>query len=211
MLPSKTEPVRRRRRDLRPAAVGSAGSLSDDALLAVVALGDGDAVDEFVRRFDRRVYGAAFALVGDRALAQEVTQDTFVRVWRHASTYDPRRGAVSTWVLRITHNLCVDALRVRRPTAVDPLVLLGIDGAAPVAGAGPEDVDLVRRALAALPPEQARAVLLAAMFGYSATTIADLDGIPVATVKTRIRLGMDKLRTELATGGLLHDDKDGRP
>jgi RNA polymerase sigma-70 factor (ECF subfamily) len=204
MQPSKTD-LMRRRRELPPAG-GSARSLSDEALLSVVALGDDDAIEEFVRRFDRRVYGAALAVVSDRALAQEVTQDAFVRVWRHAATYDPRRGGVSTWVLRITHNLCVDALRVRRPVAVDPAVLLGLEGESkPVTGA--DDAELVRRALRGLPRDQARAVLLAAMFGYSASTIAQLDGVPLGTAKTRIRLGLEKLRNELAVGLLDHEEK----
>ena len=174
------------------------GALADDTLLAGVAVGDDAAVDEFINRFERRVYGTALALVGDRSLAQEVAQDTFVRVWRHAATYDPRRGAVRTWVLRITHNLCVDALRVRRPVAVDPMLLFDT---ADDRGGSPERIAhaaAVRAALAELPLEQARAVVMAAMYGYDARTIAERDGVPLATAKTRIRLGMAKLRVGLA-------------
>ena len=109
-----------------PSVWRQAGSISDEALVDGVAIGDADAVEEFIARFERRVYGAALTIVRDVAMAEEVTQDAFVRVWRHAATYDPRRGSVPTWLMRITHNLCVDALRVRRPVAVDPMHLVGI-------------------------------------------------------------------------------------
>ena len=172
--------------------------LTDDTLLAGVAVGDDAAVDEFITRFERRVYGAAISLVGDPSLAQEIAQDTFVRVWRHAATYDPRRGAVHTWVLRITHNLCVDALRVRRPVAVDPLLLFDLADDRAGVSERIAHAATVRGALAELPAEQARAVVMAAMFGYSARSIAERDGVPLATAKTRIRLGMGKLRAHMA-------------
>lgn len=172
-------------------------SISDEALLACIALGEPDAVEEFISRYERRVYGAALTIVRDRSLAQEVAQDAFVRVWRHADTYDPRRGSVNTWLMRITHNLCVDALRVRRPLAVDPVTLLGLTDDQHDPTRDMHAFAPVRHALLTLPPEQARTVLLAAMYGYNAQMISELDRIPLGTAKTRIRLGLEKLRLSL--------------
>ena len=180
-----------------PSAWRDVGSISDETLVEGVAIGDPDAVEEFIARFERRVYGAALTIVRDVAMAEEITQDAFVRVWRHAATYDPRRGSVPTWLMRITHNLCVDALRVRRPVAVDPVNLVGIIDDHPDPTRGTEAMAQMRAALDALPPEQARCVVMAAMYGYNAQVISELDHIPLGTAKTRIRLGLAKLRDTL--------------
>ncbi|MEI8238492.1 MAG: sigma-70 family RNA polymerase sigma factor [Actinomycetota bacterium] len=178
------------------------GTLSDEALIAGVAVGEPDAIDEFLTRFQRRVYGAALAISRDVELAQEITQDTFVRVWRHAATYDPVRGTVVTWLLRITHNVSVDALRVRRPVAIDPESFDSIVDHRPgPARVGDATVE-VRAALRDLPGDQARSVVMAAMYGYTAQQISELDDVPLGTAKTRIRLGLDKLRSALADSDL---------
>ena len=184
-----------------------ATSVTDEALVGGVALGQPDAIDEFISRFERRVYGAAVTIVRDRSLAQEVTQDAFLRVWRHADTYDPRRGSVTTWLMRITHNLCVDALRVRRPLAVDPATLLDLTDGEHDPMRDMHAFAPVRAALRSLPPEQARTVLLAAMYGYNAQMISELDHVPLGTAKTRIRLGLEKLRLSLNE---LHADEELR-
>jgi RNA polymerase sigma factor (sigma-70 family) len=172
-------------------------AVSDEALMAGVAAGHEPALHEFVDRFERRVYGAAIAITRDPALADEITQDTFMRVWRRAESFDPRRGTVIGWVMRITRNIAVDALRVRRPTAVDPMDLVGVHDEAP----GPASVNRVttevRELLGSLPLEQARALLMAGFYGYTAAEIGEMEGVPLGTAKTRIRLGLDKLRTEL--------------
>src|SRR5690349_2083588 len=85
---------------------------SDEALVAGLALGDADAALAFVRRFQRRVYGCALAIVGDRGRAEDVAQEAFVRAWKHAAIFDPRRASVATWLLTITRNLAIDAVRV---------------------------------------------------------------------------------------------------
>lgn len=94
--------------------------LSDDALLAAVALEERDAAAVFIRRFQRRVYGLAVTMIGDAALADDIAQITFERAWRHAGTYDARRASVATWLLTITRNLAIDATRVRRAIPFDP-------------------------------------------------------------------------------------------
>lgn len=88
--------------------------------MAAMAAGEARATVAFVRRFQARVYGLAVSVVGDPGLAEEVAQDAFVRAWRHAARYDPRRGRVASWLLTITRNLAVDALRLRRDQPVDP-------------------------------------------------------------------------------------------
>src|SRR5947208_4845670 len=88
--------------------------LSDEALLAGLGAGDRRAAAAFLGRFERRVYGLALTVVGDAALAEDVAQEALTRAWRHAEAYDPRRGMVATWLLTITRNLAVDALRLRR-------------------------------------------------------------------------------------------------
>jgi len=93
---------------------------SDEALLSGVALGDERAVLIFVRRYQRRLFGLALGIVGDSGMAEDVAQEAFIRILRHAAVYDVRRGSVATWTLTITRNLAIDALRVRRPIPTAP-------------------------------------------------------------------------------------------
>jgi RNA polymerase sigma factor (sigma-70 family) len=172
--------------------------LSDETLLAGLASGDAEAAAAFVRRFQRRVYGLAVTMLRDAVLAEEVAQETFVRAWRHAATYDARRGRVPTWLLAIARNLAIDRARMRSPTPVDPDVIASELDLAHVDS--PIDVgerDRLRRAIASLPDEQRRALVLATYAGRTASEIAELDGVPLGTVKTRIRSAMLKLRESL--------------
>jgi RNA polymerase sigma-70 factor (ECF subfamily) len=175
---------------------------SDEALLAGMATGDERAATELVRRYQGRVYGLAYSVLGESAGAEEVAQEALLRVWRHAAVFDPRRGAVSTWVLTITRNLAIDALRLRRATPVDPDTFSAVP--TPAGERTPEDaamsadgVPAVRAALAALPHEQRRAVVLAAVYGKTAAEISESERIPLGTAKTRIRAGLLKLRAAL--------------
>src|SRR5204863_8978822 len=86
---------------------------SDEGLLAGLAAGDADAAAGFVRRFQGRVYGLAVTILGDAGAAEDVAQETFVRAWRHAATYDARRGAVASWLLTIARNLALDPARLK--------------------------------------------------------------------------------------------------
>ena len=94
--------------------------LSDEALVAGFAAGDSDAATAFVRRHQARVFGLAVTMVGDPAVAEEIAQEAFTRAWRHAESYDTRRGKVSTWLLTITRNLAIDHLRAHRTEPLDP-------------------------------------------------------------------------------------------
>jgi RNA polymerase sigma factor (sigma-70 family) len=89
-------------------------SVSDEALLSGMALGDDQVGLIFVRRYQRRLFGLAVGIVGDSGDAQDVAQEAFIRIFRHAQVFDARRGSVSTWALTITRNLAIDATRIRR-------------------------------------------------------------------------------------------------
>ena len=177
-------------------------ALSDEALLAGLATGDPEAATGFVRRYQSRVYGLAVTILGDAKSAEDVAQETFVRAWRHASTYDARRGTVSAWLLTIARNLALDRARVKGSQPVDPDFLAArlergtpgdeLDEASRIAGR-----ERVRELLVKLPPDQRRVLVLATFFGRTAKEISELDGTPLGTVKTRIRDGLLKLRTRL--------------
>jgi RNA polymerase sigma factor (sigma-70 family) len=171
--------------------------LTDEALIAALATGDAEAATAFVRRFQARVFGLASTMTGDRSVAEEIAQETFVRAWRHAGAYDARRGKVATWLLSITRNLAIDHLRGRRTEPIDPGDLSGRERALWTATGADEatgEVNELRVELAGLPEEQRRALLLASLFGFTAAEIGEMDGIPVGTAKTRIRAAMIKLR-----------------
>jgi RNA polymerase sigma factor (sigma-70 family) len=178
-------------------------NLDDDALLAGMAAGDRHAAEVFVARYAPRVIAVAFAVLGDRGLAEDASQETFCKAWRAAATYDPRRGGVSTWLLAISRNAAIDYLRVRRAQPLDPDAVIALIAdqphhAAPDDGllAGAEAAE-VRRALSRLPEEQRRALLLAAVGGRSAVEVSEVEGIPVGTAKTRIRAALRRMRDTL--------------
>jgi RNA polymerase sigma factor (sigma-70 family) len=173
--------------------------LADDALLAAVGLGEPDAAAVFVRRFQRRIYGLAVTIAGDRTLAEDIAQQAFERAWRHAASFDLRRGSVTTWLLSITRHLAIDAMRVRRAEPFDPEVVAELlpPARTPDPAASAVDRDQLRRLrvqLDALPPEQRRAVLLATIGGRTTAEISAIEGVPLGTAKTRLRSGLRKLR-----------------
>jgi RNA polymerase sigma-70 factor (ECF subfamily) len=178
--------------------------VSDDALVAGLAAGDEDAASAFVRRFQRRVYGLARTIVADERAAEDVAQEAFVRAWRHADTFDHRRGSVVGWLLTITRNLAIDAVRVRRPVTVDPTELVRLDQ--PTGERGPHelaqlgaDTERLRAALAQLPEDQCRAIVLAGLLGYTAREVGEAEDIPLGTAKTRIRTALIRLRATLVS------------
>jgi len=177
--------------------------VADDALLAAMAAGDRDAATAFVRRFQRRVFGVAYAVLGDRTQADDVAQEAFLRAFRHGATFDARRGSVATWLSALTRNLAIDTLRAQRIRPVVHLegYELRIASADPDPGAASVATDERARVLAALrslPPEQCRAVVVTALAGRTARELGELDGIPLGTAKTRVRTGLRRLREVLA-------------
>lgn len=183
------------------------GDISDDALIAGMAMGHEEAAVAFVRRYQRRVFGLALSMVRDPELASDIAQEAFLRAWRHASVFDSRRGPASRWLLTITRNLAVDAVRLRRAAPTDPQDPLWLN----LEGQGRPLDELVvskdaqakvRAALALLPAEQARAIVLASMYGYTAVEIGECEGVPVGTAKSRVRRGLERLRDQAGVGRL---------
>ncbi len=172
--------------------------LSDEALTAGFAAGDRRAATAFVRRFQSRVFGLILSMVGDSAVAEELAQETFSRAWRHAGSYDPRRGRVVTWLLAIARNLAIDHLRARRPEPLDPATIVDPEQAlwtqpGEARERSAEAAEELRAALVDVPEDQRRALLLAALFGYTAREIGTIEQIPLGTAKTRIRAAMQAL------------------
>jgi RNA polymerase sigma factor (sigma-70 family) len=180
---------------------GGVWEASDDALLAGYATGDRDAATLFIRRFESKVFGLALAITRAPVDAEEVAQDAFVRAWRYAASYDARRGSVASWLLGIVRNVAIDRVRVSTrhrevvlgelPTEIDH----DLDSADIVI-----DRDAVLRigaSLQSLPPEQREAVVAVMVYGLSAREVSDASDVPLGTVKTRIRLGLRKLRDQL--------------
>lgn len=178
-----------------------ADRLNDDALLAAIALGDHSAATVFVRRHQRAVYGLALTMCHHRHAAEDVSQQTFERLWRLAGNFDPRRASARTWILTITRRLCIDVLRTTRSIPLDPIDLTAMlpPAATSVEGIGMASVEVhhLRSTLDSLPQEQRRAVVLASMGGHTAAEIAQIEQIPVGTAKTRLRQGLLHLRHQL--------------
>ena len=175
-----------------------ADRLPDETLLAGLGAGDADLAVAFVRRFQRVVYGVALTVTRDPVTAEDVAQQAFEQAWRHAQVYDSRRGSVRAWLTTIAHNLAIDVLRARTSAPVDPAELPALltavtDTPERVAVAHDRAAGL-RRELSRLPAPQARAVAMAGIYGMTAREIADTEGVPLGTAKTRIRDGMQKLR-----------------
>jgi RNA polymerase sigma-70 factor (ECF subfamily) len=171
--------------------------MPDDALLAGLTTGDPEFAVAFVRRFQHKVFGVAMTVTGDAQLAEDVAQQTF----EQAQVYDSRRGSVRTWLTAIAHNLAIDAVRSRRAVPVDPSRMAPLmetitETPERLAVADEESAEL-RRAIAQLPPGQARAIVMAGVYGMTAQQVADLEQVPLGTAKTRIRTALAKLREAL--------------
>jgi len=185
--------------------MGSARDYSgyaDDILIRLIALGQNEALDELYERYHRLVYGVALHMLGqERPAAEEVTLDVFVNVWKQAKSYRPDRARVSTWLASITRYRSIDRLRRRKVRPEGHLAAWDVLETSAAEGPGPEistelalQREQVRGALSTLPPEQRQALALAYYGGYTQSEIASALDLPLGTVKTRIRLGMAKLR-----------------
>jgi RNA polymerase sigma factor (sigma-70 family) len=171
----------------------------DEALVAGMATGDDRAAATFVQRHKGRVFGIALAITANRSTAEDVAQEAFVRAWRHAAVFDPRRASATSWLSTITRNLAIDSLRAQRSLPVEPEDSIWhdveSDQVPPETAAERNDaMDRVRDALRTVPVDQRRALMHSAFYGQSAAEIAETESIPVGTAKSRIRLGLSKVR-----------------
>jgi RNA polymerase sigma-70 factor (ECF subfamily) len=180
------------------------GHASDEALVAGFAAGDPDAAAVFVRRFQAKAFGLALLMTGDRVDADDVAQEAFVRAWRYADSYDPRRGPVVRWLLGIVRNVAMDRLRVRGRRADAELPLSSIGSAAPVdpldvaeSVGVRDDAARIAASMRILPPDQREALMSVTLHGLSVREFSERAGLPLGTAKTRIRLALRKVRDEL--------------
>jgi RNA polymerase sigma-70 factor, ECF subfamily len=176
-----------------------------DLLMAIQEHADATALGALYDRFGRKVYALAYGILRCKPDAEDVLQEVFERVWKKSHTYQSTLGEVKHWLLRIAHNRSINRLKARTLRAAP-----SITGADSAAGGIPEtvansleintDFDIgqyVRTALAYLPEEQRRLIELAFFKGLSHSEIAETEQLPIGTVKTRIRSGIMKLRSEL--------------
>ena len=158
--------------------------------------GDDGAIRTLYGRFGRPVYSLGLRLLGTREAAEELTQDVFLTAWRKAARFDPARGRLSTWLMTIAHNLAVD--RLRRETGVSRPTLVFVDEVPDAPGVDEESAmmerDAALRALASLSDAERRLLARAYFRGLTAREIAEADGIPLGTVKTRLRSALIKVR-----------------
>ena len=177
--------------------------LEDEALVGRVVAGEEAALEALYDRYGRRVYSLALTMLHDPGAAEEVTQEVFLSVWRRAASYRKERGRLATWILSIEHHRAVDALRSRRRRTQqdEPMDERMERSFADVLTESPDNAAVlqeeghyVRQALQELPPEQKKVLVLAYYHGLTQGEIAQKLGHPLGTVKTRMRLGIHKLR-----------------
>lgn len=185
----------------------------DDELIRRVALGDRQAFEALYDRYAASVFGVALRMLGEREIAEEAVQEIFWRIWQRAASFD-RSRAFAPWLFGIAHNYCIDELRRRR---VRPQPVYE-DDEHPVLSDIPDEADvgetavlsdqrrIVREALDQLPDEQREALLLAYFGGLTQQEIATKLGNPLGTVKTRMRLGLQKLRALLQGQTLVEEE-----
>lgn len=193
------------RSDARLASVSTpavADDLSIETLLRAVADGDRSAFAELYDRISSRVMGLVTRLLRDRAQSEEVTQEVFLEIWQQASKFDQNRGSGMAWVLTMAHRRAVDRIRSAQKS-YERDVKIGIrdmerefDGVVETVEIRVEN-ERVKAAMSRLTPLQREAVVLAYYGGYSHSEMAEILGIPLGTVKTRLRDGMIRLRDEM--------------
>jgi RNA polymerase sigma factor (sigma-70 family) len=172
--------------------------LSDEALVALVARGDEDALAELYDRVGRIAYGLALRVLRDERHAEDAVQEAFLQVWRSAATFRAERAKASTWILTLVHRRAVDLVRREQRRQADPLT----DDSASVTA--PEETDeaawlrfereRVQVALKQLPDVQREALELAYYGGFSQSELADRLGVPLGTIKSRMFAGLARLR-----------------
>jgi len=181
-------------------------TVSDADLITLVTQGDQEALATLYERYSRAVYSFSLRIVSDAQVAEEILQEVFVRAWQQGGSFQSARGSLITWLLSITHNLSIDEVRrrKRRPQKAESEEPETILASLPDAGIDvEEEVWLsslrvsIQDALQQLPAAQREAIELAYFQGLTQREIAETLGEPLGTIKTRMRLGMLKLREQL--------------
>lgn len=182
--------------------VASPADDADRQVLAELGAGRLDALEILYDRYRAMAYAIALRITADPTLAEDVVQDAFLGVWRHADRYAEGRGSVKTWLLSIVHHRAIDAVRRRRPASDLPDPELPSPPQLVVGDVWPEvagrlDAEQVRAAMTRLSDVQREAIELAYWGGLSQSEIATRTGAPLGTVKSRMRLGLATLREAL--------------
>jgi RNA polymerase sigma-70 factor, ECF subfamily len=173
--------------------------LSDEALVALVARGDEDALAELYDRVGRIAYGLALRILRDERHAEDAVQEAFLQVWRRAGTFRPERAKASTWVLTLVHRRAVDLVRREERRQAEPFT----DDAGAVLEAAEQtdeaawlrfERERVQTALKQLPDLQREALELAYYGGFSQSELAQRLGVPLGTIKSRMFAGLARLR-----------------
>jgi RNA polymerase sigma-70 factor (ECF subfamily) len=181
--------------------------LADEELMPLIGAKDPEAFEVFYDRHGGVAYSLAYRIVGEKAAAEDVTQEAFISIWKSGARFDRARGSVRSWMLSIVRNRAIDALRSRAGKAPK----LTFDDDAVLEQRPSEELteeEAMRRetateikgALGELPGEQSKVIELAYFGGFSQSEISRMLGVPLGTVKGRMRLGLEKIRGELAEG-----------
>jgi RNA polymerase sigma-70 factor (ECF subfamily) len=187
-------------------ATGSDADRTDRVQMQRLAAGDLGALDWLYDQYGAMAFSIAYRITGDRTAAEDVVQDAFLGAWRNAARYVDARGSVRTWLLSIVHHRAIDAIRRRRPTVELPEAEAPLPASLtlPDTWADVEvrlDRDAVRLALTTISNVQREAIELAYFGGLTQTEIAERTGVPLGTVKGRLRLGLQGLRAALTIPG----------
>jgi RNA polymerase sigma-70 factor (ECF subfamily) len=181
--------------------------LADEELMPLIGAKDPEAFAVFYDRHGGVAYSLAYRIVGEPGAAEDVTQEAFISLWRSGARYDRARGSVRSWMLSIVRNRAIDSLRAgsgKAPklTFDDDAVLeqRPADELTEEEAMRHETASEVRGALGQLPGDQSKVIELAYYGGFSQSEIAAMLGVPLGTVKGRMRLGMEKIRGEIAEG-----------
>jgi RNA polymerase sigma-70 factor, ECF subfamily len=179
----------------------------DPELAAALAAGDETALAGVYDRYGALAYGVALRILGDPGRAEDAVQDAFLKLWRGAAGFDSSRGNLRSWLITSVRNRCIDMLRgrslhERRELALHSEVR-SADSGPDEQAAGSLEREAIRAAVDELADEQRQTVLLAYFGGFSQPEIAELTGVPLSTVKGRMRLAMDKLATYLKARGVV--------
>ena len=184
-------------------------SLDDHQLIQRVSQVDKEALEALYTRFQTSVYSLAMYMLKQPALAEEATQDIFLNIWLKASSFNAERGQPRAWIMSVAHHKIVDVIRSRRRAVIntDPAnyeMLEQLPAGGPSTEAQVEQTlerERIMRALETIPESQREVIMLAYFEGYSQSEMAKRLDQPLGTVKTRVRLAMQKLRTALENDG----------
>jgi RNA polymerase sigma-70 factor, ECF subfamily len=181
--------------------------LADEELMPLIGKKDSEAFSVFYDRHGGVAYSLAYRICGERTAAEDVTQEAFISIWRSGARFDRTKGSVRSWLLSIVRNRAIDFLRSKAGKAPklnfdDESVLeqRPADELTEEEAMRRETASEVRGALSHLPNDQCQAIELAYYGGFSQSEIARMLGVPLGTVKGRMRLGLEKIRGEMAEG-----------